>query len=360
MNMLARNHLQQERSQARARLGYVLLGCAYFGALASLSPHAADHRTWIALLLLADLAYVAGQLLVLPRLRHFSPRRQIVSIAVDMISISMVMAMAGKWGAVFYPLYLWVIGGNGTRFGVRYLWMAMGMGATGFALAIMGSGYWQANMPAAMGLLFGMIVLPLFHAVLIKRLHELNRQLRDECRNAEHMAGHDAMTGLANRLRFECRLDSEIERAQRGGLCFSVYFIDLNGFKAVNDSLGHKAGDRLLCHVAAQIGEAVRSTDMAARLGGDEFAVISAAGAAGSQPDKMVDRLVAAVGKPCRIDGKAVAVGASIGMASFPEDGEDSESIMHAADEEMYAHKHGDRASRRRAAETLVVHADGI
>jgi diguanylate cyclase (GGDEF)-like protein/PAS domain S-box-containing protein len=155
-----------------------------------------------------------------------------------------------------------------------------------------------------------------------------------------HLAFHDALTGLPNRALFQERLAHAVERGRRDGRPLSVTFIDLDGFKAVNDSLGHDIGDLLLQEIARRIPRFMRrGTDTVARLGGDEFVVLmedldNAECCAGLADEMLVD-----LARPMTLNGHSVRVGASMGMAFYPQDGSSALELMQHADTAMYAAK---------------------
>ena len=154
----------------------------------------------------------------------------------------------------------------------------------------------------------------------------------------ERLAHYDLLTGLPNRALLVDRLAQETARAHRGGRTFSVLLFDLDGFKAVNDTWGHAAGDVVLCEVAARSKGAIRASDTVGRLGGDEFLAIlpetTAEGAAGVA-EKLRERLC----RPYAIGGATAHVGASIGVAAYPQHGGDVEAIQRAADAALYRAK---------------------
>jgi diguanylate cyclase (GGDEF)-like protein/PAS domain S-box-containing protein len=161
----------------------------------------------------------------------------------------------------------------------------------------------------------------------------------------QHMAYHDTLTGLPNRAMFEEHLDLAVARARRYDRSVAVLFMDLDGFKDVNDSMGHAAGDELLCIVASRLREATRDTDLVARLGGDEFLVLLAdlPDDRGASPDAVVqavaDRVGVAVAKPAPLRGRTVEITISVGSSVFPFEARDVEDLMSRADAAMYAHK---------------------
>ncbi len=152
------------------------------------------------------------------------------------------------------------------------------------------------------------------------------------------MARHDPLTGLANRAQFQEKLEQAVQQAARGS-CFALLCLDLDGFKAVNDTLGHPAGDRLLQAVAARLMQLVREIDTVARLGGDEFAIVQLGATEAKEAAALAERILAAIAQPFDIDGQSVMVGTSIGVALAPADGADVETLMRNADLALYRSK---------------------
>jgi diguanylate cyclase (GGDEF)-like protein/PAS domain S-box-containing protein len=154
----------------------------------------------------------------------------------------------------------------------------------------------------------------------------------------EHQAFHDPLTGLANRLLFRDRTAQALARSQRDGTRPAVLFLDLDGFKTVNDSLGHAEGDRLIVEVAHRLLNATRGCDTVARLGGDEFAVLLAATADGDEARLVADRVLRTLARPVALAGREVLVGASLGIATAaPGDG--AGELLRNADLAMYRAK---------------------
>jgi len=185
---------------------------------------------------------------------------------------------------------------------------------------------------------------------------EAERALRQERDRSEQylarihdMAYTDPLTGLPNRRRLEEQVETAIWSARAGADTLAVLFVDLNGFKAVNDALGHAGGDELLQSVARTLRSRLRRNDLLARLGGDEFLAVLTGldpATAPSEARRVADELTSAVRARVAVRDQDVSVGASIGVAVYPADGEDFDALLHQADLGMYAHKGGDGASR--------------
>jgi diguanylate cyclase (GGDEF)-like protein/PAS domain S-box-containing protein len=159
-----------------------------------------------------------------------------------------------------------------------------------------------------------------------------------------YLAQHDALTGLANRALFLERINESLARLRRHQQAFNVFVLDLDYFKAVNDSLGHPVGDALLKEVAARLRSGTRETDIVARLGGDEFAILQPVdGDARHEAQALAERLLAEIGRPYELEGHTVTAGTSIGIAVAPDDGTDADRLMKNADLALYKAKSSGR-----------------
>ncbi len=157
-------------------------------------------------------------------------------------------------------------------------------------------------------------------------------------RRIAHMASHDALTNLANRIELKAVLDRELDRV-RAGSAFALHYLDLDRFKAVNDVLGHPVGDALLKAVAARLSKSVRATDTVARLGGDEFAVVQIDAGSPQSASDLARRLVGAISKPYRIGEHTIEIGTSIGTSMAPQDALDADELIKNADLALYRAK---------------------
>jgi len=182
-------------------------------------------------------------------------------------------------------------------------------------------------------------------AVLIAAI-DITERKQAEARIA-HMAHHDALTDLPNRVLFRQRMSEALALHGRGGELLGTLCLDLDNFKLVNDALGHPVGDRLLETVAGRIESVMRKGDTAARLGGDEFAVLASNVKAPDELAILAQRLIDVVGEPYQIDGQAVTVGTSIGIAVAPGDGADADRLLRNADMALYRAKADGRGTFR-------------
>jgi diguanylate cyclase (GGDEF)-like protein/PAS domain S-box-containing protein len=165
--------------------------------------------------------------------------------------------------------------------------------------------------------------------------------------SVEYMALHDALTGLPNRTLFRQHLDRAVRRAAFAPHRDAVLSLDLDRFKAVNDTYGHPKGDQLLCLVAERIRAAVREHDTVARLGGDEFAVILSDIEGEAESGRICERIIAAVDEPILFDGAAIDIGVSVGVALMADDGATAEEIFQRADAALYEAKAAGRNTYR-------------
>jgi diguanylate cyclase (GGDEF)-like protein len=154
-----------------------------------------------------------------------------------------------------------------------------------------------------------------------------------------HTARHDVLTDLPNRLLFRERLEEALAESQRSTQRFAVLWLDLDRFKAVNDALGHAIGDELLVAVADRVRTILRQGDVVARLGGDEFAILQRAGEQPIAASSLADRLISELSQPFNIQDHQLHIGASVGMAIWPSDGADGDTLLKNADLALYRAK---------------------
>ena len=155
----------------------------------------------------------------------------------------------------------------------------------------------------------------------------------------QHLASHDSLTNLPNRRGLYEELRQLIYRSERYKYSSAILYIDLDGFKQVNDHFGHESGDKLLTQLATRFNNMVRKTDLVSRIGGDEFVVLITDIASETTLITKIQKLLHEASKPVDCNGNIVSVSASIGIALFPEHGNDAETLLHHADQAMYQSK---------------------
>ena len=189
---------------------------------------------------------------------------------------------------------------------------------------------------------------------LARRFAELRTQIGQQLAELEHrrselehLARHDALTGLPNRALFDDRMAVALAAARRDDGRLALLFVDVDHFKPINDRLGHVVGDRVLEGVAARIRQCIRESDTAARVGGDEFVVLLPGIASTADAARVADKIRAAIDRPFVIDGHALAVSVSMGLAHYPQDGTDATTLARHADRAMYRDKAEGKAQGR-------------
>ena len=169
--------------------------------------------------------------------------------------------------------------------------------------------------------------------------------LEEEIGRTEHLALHDALTGLPNRRLLEDRMTNMLERAERNHSRAAILMVDLDGFKQINDTYGHAAGDEFLREVALRLGKVVRRADTLARSGGDEFTVLVSDILQPNGPQVLAQKLLKELDRPIAVRQLQLRVSGSIGMAVYPDDGETAESLCARADADMYRAKRHSKES---------------
>jgi len=179
----------------------------------------------------------------------------------------------------------------------------------------------------------------LVYGLLFRIVARASARLRRQAEEKEHQALHDALTGLPNRALFRERLATAVAAARRDTSEVAVILMDLDGFKEINDTLGHDNGDLMLQEIARRLREALPETELVARLGGDEFAVLKPKPPGLAVVAYAADRLLDALERPVVLNGIALHVRASMGIALFPDHGEDPDALLRRADVAMYRAK---------------------
>jgi diguanylate cyclase (GGDEF)-like protein/PAS domain S-box-containing protein len=180
---------------------------------------------------------------------------------------------------------------------------------------------------------------------LERTVEERTTELRDAQARAQHLADHDALTGLPNRRLLEDRLTQALALSRRNRKQTAVMFVDLDRFKGINDSLGHAAGDALLKEVSRRLVNQLRVGDTICRIGGDEFVIVLPEVKRSSDVAQVAAKVIEQLAAPVVVDSRDLIVTASIGIAVFPDDGDDAETLIRSADAAMYYAKELGRAN---------------
>lgn len=246
----------------------------------------------------------------------------------------------------YYAGYLLIIVGAYTVFGLRFF--SATLVSVVLLVAYLGvelAGYGRIGAHALTNLAFlvSMLIVSAVGGYIYERqrrlAHYRQRVIEYERARSEHSALHDPLTGLPNRRLFMERAMQAVARDERFQGYAAVLFVDLDGFKPVNDTHGHVFGDKLLKCIAERLRLAVRDTDTVARLGGDEFVVLLEDLAAPADADALLERMLDGFSRPCVIDGVSQPVELSVGCALHPRDGRTARELLQAADKAMYAMK---------------------
>jgi diguanylate cyclase (GGDEF)-like protein len=183
------------------------------------------------------------------------------------------------------------------------------------------------------------LVLLTLYFSLFPLLRRVTARLRGQVEQIEKLALYDALTGLANRRLFRDRVEQALLASRRDSGGFSLMLLDLDRFKEINDTLGHQTGDAVLEELAVRLGNVARASDTVSRLGGDEFALVLAGAADGASALFIAERIRRALEDPFAIDGLTLQLETSIGIAVYPEHGDDTEALLRHADIALYASK---------------------
>lgn len=283
---------------------------------------------------------------------HHHPRK-IFAIFADQSFVAGIAILGGESASYFHFVALWVSIGNGIRYGSKYMYLSNLVGTLGFTSVIIFSPYWREMWTVGVGVIIGLNLIPPYVAKLIRTLEDTQKELA-------HIVSHDSLTGLLNRRELEMRVTAAMARTSRHQQCMALIYLDLDGFKDVNDEAGHAAGDRLLQSIAKKVGERLRKGDTFIRLGGDEFIVLAEGLKTPSDASILAETIITEV-EATRISSDAhrkntsaddqkvhnsqeYGVSASVGIAIFSGmEGEciSAEDLLCQADSAMYLSKKG-------------------
>lgn len=246
----------------------------------------------------------------------------------DVLFTVFLMSHGGALSTYFTGLLLWYTVGYGMRYGSNVGYSVYFATLFGWIYCISTVPYWMENRGVAIGWLITYMFIPLYYFKLVNKLKNTIKQLHRNVDASQHIALHDTLTSLPNRTYFDTKLEDFTKKYKK----FALFFIDLDGFKHVNDTLGHEAGDVVLTQAASRIQS---GNHFCARLGGDEFVVIMHY----NNHQELVDTAQYLVDVLSQPYSQNAEVSASIGIARYPEDAEDLHHLKKSADKAMYQSK---------------------
>lgn len=224
------------------------------------------------------------------------------------------MFLTGELGSVVAFVNLWISLGNGIRFGVRWMVLSASLATAGWVILGMVSDYWGQHPIWIISLVLLNTAIPAYVASLIRGFHDGRARLAQYAEHMEKMALKDALTGLPNRPALFDAFEKASAYARRTGSTIAVLYFDLDGFKQVNDTLGHAQGDMLLKETANRASALLRGEDVLARFGGDEFVVLLRVHDSGRRARRIAERIRQSIAAIGYIDGSPVDVTASVGI----------------------------------------------
>jgi len=341
-----------EHGQAFIRIVIASIGLLYVFFFDASGKLTADqhHVLYLALFIFLASVGIFTLIVIWPQV---SPTRRILGMLFDFGITSYFMYVMEDNGILFFPVYLWVTIGNGLRYGTHYLYTAMVISIASFAVVLGSSAYWRGQWGFSIGLLIGLVALPLYFSSLLKQLNKQHDELKKLYELTAKHATHDSLTGLPNRKHFHDHLAEAITSAKRDKRIFAILYLDLDGFKDINDALGHAVGDQLIENTARRLEQCVRKKDMVARVGGDEFVVLLR-DIDSIDVSRVAEKIIKILSDPFTITTDPLYITTSIGVASFPQDGEDANALIHNADSAMYETKRSGKNGYRICNSSLV------
>lgn len=263
----------------------------------------------------------------------FQKQRIILMSLFDVFATVGVMYVSGEL-SVYYPvLLLWFVIGYGMRYGVGIGYITYANVLLGWSVLLYFSDFWHQNLDMGFGWLIAYAVIPLYFFKLVKELHRNIFQLYKEVDDSKYKALHDPLTKLPNRIYFNDMLERYIQEYKKKGDKFALIFIDLDAFKAINDSFGHEIGDEVLIEVSKRIATL---NSFISRLGGDEFVALVKFKSK-DELDRKLKKLMKTLNKECLDD--TIQLSASIGVALYPDDAQTMYDLKKRSDLAMYKAK---------------------
>ena len=301
-----------EQGQARTRLMCTLVAWSGF-VLASLFVSLPGAVIDIAVVYTLYAIALAIHIDRRPASSHW---RRGISVVFDNV-IGSAIAYSGGGFAAYVGFNFLTTVGWGLRFGRHYLFLATAIAIAAMAYNLGASPYWQQQLIFGGSIIFGMLATAANCAILLTRIKRGNERLAEKIDEVAQLASRDQLTRLPNRLHFHERLAQTLAAATRNERQIALLLFDIDGFKSVNDTLGHAAGDRLLQEVAQRVGRRLRQADTFARIGGDEFVVLMELQRDHLDAIFVAENVIKVIGEIDIFRDAGVSIGASCGIACF-------------------------------------------
>ncbi len=259
--------------------------------------------------------------------------RKNLLIASDLAVLTFLIITYGEIGLFLLPLYILIVMRSGLSFGISFFYSSLLFAGASWVALLTYSSYWQAHSDIIATFAITTFLIPFFYLRVITRVHEENHELTQTLNDVSYDANYDELTGVANRKQYKDKMMELLHEKEP----FSLLFIDLNKFKAINDTHGHHIGDEVLKEVARRLSENIDKDDFIARLGGDEFVIITKRKKV--YMDKFIAKLERNVIGRHKVGSLIVPIELSIGISFYPEDNHSAMLLAKYADEAMYRAK---------------------
>lgn len=329
------NPLKSETEQSAVRLAFGVVFFA-FGWFAYVLAGASDLPLKIWPFAVVYIAFAAVCLWHVRRWPDFNRRRLIVTTILDPLLVTALLFAGGERTIPIVWTYFWFVTAQGVRYGTP--WMLLSQLTTTLAIAALTwfEPGWHRYSSFGLGIILSLASVAVFLSIANLRMSRLQQRL-------VQMASHDPLTGAANRTKLYDSLLQALWRCQRYGRRLAVLCFDLDGFKQVNDALGHRAGDHVLKVFTSRIGPALRRDDVIARIGGDEFVILMENVGGLANVNRVSELILSTLAGVTEFEGRALTVSASIGIATYPflgmPDQVTPEQLLGRADAAMYLAK---------------------
>lgn len=259
-------------------------------------------------------------------------RKHILVIA-DLSVLTYFIITFGEIGLFLFPLYILIVMRSGLSFGVTFFYTSLAFAGVSWIALLTYSPYWKAHSDIIATFAITTFLIPMFYLKFITRVHEENHELSQTLNDVTYDANYDELTGVANRKQYKEMMMELLNEKEP----FALLFIDLNKFKAINDTHGHHVGDEVLKEVARRLSDNIDDNDFIARLGGDEFVIITKRKRV--YLDKFMAKLERTVIGRHKVGSIIVPIELSIGISLYPDDNRTAMMLAKYADEAMYMAK---------------------